>query len=306
MNAAIAESGNADGDARAHEIAMGLDRAQRERAERQRAADLSRPVERAASGVGRFGEGAGGQSEGCSAERHDDNEHAAPAKSMDERAAERRPDREPEAIAAGPDAERSPALRRVGPRDPQGGERSREQQRRPQPGQRSSRQQYRYCRRHGADHRCHGENGGAGHEDPSPTHEIGEQASRQQHRGVNEIVAVDDPLQGAETGVEVLSDRLHGEIRDRRVELRDQHGRAKDRQRQAVARLSTSSEGAISRKSWRIRQAPTLSAIARQPTFGKSAALVHGRQSRVGVDRDGSTPSEASRVVTGANFQAPI
>ena len=67
---------------------------------------------------------------------------------------------------------------------------------------------------------------GADHEDPTPAVAVAERAAQQDQAGQREQVAVGDPLQLRQRGVEVLADRVQGDVDHRAVEHR--HAGAED------------------------------------------------------------------------------
>ena len=179
-------------------VAMGLDRRQRQRPERQRAAPLRRPVEVPLVRIGGLGEGERRQSQGRRGDGDHDQKDAPPAEPANQSAPQRRADRQGDAVAAGPDAERPASLDRVGPHDANDRQRGRQQEGGAEAGERAACEQRRQRRGGGAQKRAAGEDGDSRHEDPPPTQEVGEQPAGQQEGGVNQVIAVDDPLQRAQ------------------------------------------------------------------------------------------------------------
>ena len=79
-------------------------------------------------------------------------------------------------------------------------------------------------RRDGARQRGQREAAGAEHEHAPPAEPVTERAAEQDQPGERERVAVEDPLQAGERGVEVVGDPRQGEVDDGAVEHR--HARA--------------------------------------------------------------------------------
>src|SRR6185312_8130858 len=102
---------------------MRLYRGKGHRTQPCRAEDLSAHVEAAAMRISRFRQRARRKSDGCEADRYDDEKNAPPVEALNEHPAERRPDGQRNAVASRPDAERPAALARIAPQDANDGER---------------------------------------------------------------------------------------------------------------------------------------------------------------------------------------
>ena len=139
-----------------------------------------------------------------------------------------------EAVAAGPDAERMAAFGLVAPHHADDGERRRHRQRRADARQRTAGDQHADRRCGSAQQRCGGEYRHADHEDAAPAVEIGQQAAGQQQHGIDEVVGVEHPLQGADAGVEIIADRPRREVDHRHVDLGHQHGETEREQGEAL------------------------------------------------------------------------
>ena len=74
----------------------------------------------------------------------------------------------------------------------------------------------------------------ADHEDAAPSVEIGQQAAGQQQHGIDEVVGVEHPLQGADAGVEIVADRPRREIDHGHVDLGHQHGETEREQSEVL------------------------------------------------------------------------
>ena len=113
---------------------------------------------------------------------------------LDQQAAEARADRQRDAIAARPDADRMGALGRIFIGHGEDRQRGRHQQRRAEPGQGAAGDQDDLVRREAANQRADGEDRDAEREDAAAAIKIGERSRRQQQARIDEIVGVDAPI----------------------------------------------------------------------------------------------------------------
>ena len=96
-----------------------------------------------------------------------------------------------------------------------------------------------------AEQRRRGEPGDADHEDPPPAVAIPERPTEQDQGGEGEQVAVQDPLQGARLGSEVLADARQGDVDDGAVEKDDAGAEHRDREHPAARPARICDSGAL-------------------------------------------------------------
>lgn len=163
-------------------------------------------------------------------ERKVDQEHPAPAGSVDEPAADERADRRSDATEARPHADgpRSLVGMKAGLDD---GERARRQQRAADTLQGTREDQHSCGRRETAQQRAEREPDHPDDEDPAAAVTVAERATQENQPGQRDRVRVTDPLQGRQWGVQVVADVRQRDIDDGGVQQRHagaQHGREDD------------------------------------------------------------------------------
>ena len=142
-----------------------------------------------------------------------------------------------------PDADRLGPLDRLGEHVGDDRERRREDERRADAHQRPAGDEA-LGRADGAgQRRRHAEHRQAGHEHPLAPVAVAEAAGREQQAGEHQQVGVDDPLQLAGGGVEVDGERRQGDVDDRAVEHRHEHGEADDGEDRPAAPVDGVVEG---------------------------------------------------------------
>ena len=90
----------------------------------------------------------------------------------------------------------------------------------------------------------------ADHEQAAPAEAVGERTGGQHGAGERERVGVDDPLQAAEAGVEVLGDAGEGRVDDRDVEHQHRGGGTDDRKGPAL----DVHQGSREKREWGVRR----------------------------------------------------
>ena len=136
---------------------------------------------------------------------HVDEERPPPARSVDEPAADERPDRPDHATQPGPRADGTGAV--VAPEARlQDRQAARREQRRADPLEHPGPDEHLDVRRGAAQQRRGGEPHRADHEHPAPAVAVAERTTKEDQRGQRQQVAREHPLQRADSGVEVVAD----------------------------------------------------------------------------------------------------
>ncbi len=163
-------------------------------------------------------------------DRHVEEEHPAPPGALDQQPAEQRPGGQRAAADAGPhpDGPSALALVRVGVGDDR--ERPGEHEGGAEPLNDPARDQHRRRTRRATAQRGDAEHGEAGEHDALVAVQVTDGPSGEHETGQREGVAVDDPLQPADPGVQAAADRRERHVDDRHVEQDQEVADAHDQQ----------------------------------------------------------------------------
>ena len=151
-------------------------------------------------------------------QRHVEEEHPLPARSLDQQAAEDRPSDRGGAAGRAEDAERAVAFRSFGERPGEDGERVRHCERSTETLTRTRRDQDAERAGHAADERRGGEHTDTGHEDLAMTHEVARAPAQHQEARHGHAVDDDHPLEVGRLGMEVGLNRGESDIDDGEVD----------------------------------------------------------------------------------------
>lgn len=156
-------------------------------------------------------------------------------KMLDQDSAKGWTDREPKAVAGGPHTQCPRSLGTVGPDDPNDRQRCGNEKRSARACDRPACDENTDKRGDCADKRGGTEDPRAGYENEASALEVGQQTAGEQQYGINQVVAVDDPLQVAHAGAEIVSDRVDREIHNCGIDLGNQNGQAQRHQSERMA-----------------------------------------------------------------------